>query len=95
LTAGTSALLAKIIDTGVPDSTVDALRERVTPGTTALALLMSHLQPDALRDELKRFAGATILQTDLPEATVAALLEAVDAHAGSAPTPDRAGRTHG
>lgn len=79
ITAGTSALLAKIIDTGVPDAVVKELRETVTPGTTALALLVSHLQANALPDELRRFSGAKIIQTDLPAETVAALREALGA----------------
>ncbi len=77
VSAGTGALLAKIIDTGVPDEKVAALRETVAPNTTALALLISHVQPDALRDELRRFAGVKLLETDLPDATVAALREAL------------------
>lgn len=77
LTAGTGALLAKIIDTGVPDAVVNDLRETITPGTTALALLVSHLQPEALSTELRRFAGAKIIQTSLPPETVAAVREAL------------------
>lgn len=82
VTAGTSALLAKIIDTGVPDAKVAALRETVPPGTTALALLLSHLQPDALRDELRRFPGVKVLEADLPDATVQALRDAAAGRPG-------------
>jgi uncharacterized membrane protein len=77
VSAGTGALLAKIIDTGIPDAKVQAMREAIPPGSTALALLMSHVQPEALRDELRRFAGARLLETDLPDATVEALREAL------------------
>lgn len=77
LTAGTSALMAKVIDTGVPDERVQELRETVTPGTTALALLVSHIHVEALVTELKRFAGAKIVTTDLPDAAVAAVREAL------------------
>ena len=77
--AGTGALLAKLIDTGVPDAKVNELREKVTPGTTALALLISHVQPAALNDELKRFAGATVIETNLPDEAV----EALRAHAAA------------
>jgi uncharacterized membrane protein len=73
LTAGTSALMAKVIDTGVPDERVQELRQTVTPGTTALALLVSHIHVEALVTELKRFAGAKIVTTDLPDAAVAAV----------------------
>jgi len=77
LTAGTGALMAKVIDTGVPDERVQELRQIVTPGTTALALLVSHIHVEALVAELKRFAGARVVTTDLPEATVAAVREAL------------------
>lgn len=77
LTAGTGALMARVIDTGVPDERVQELRQIVTPGTTALALLVSHIHVEALVTELKRFAGARVVTTDLPEATVAAVREAL------------------
>jgi uncharacterized membrane protein len=77
LTAGTSALAAKLIDTGVPDERVQQLRDTITPGTTALALLVSHVHVEALVKEMHRFAGAQIVTTDLPDATVAAVREAL------------------
>ena len=77
LTAGTGALMAKVIDTGVPDARVQELRDTVTPGTTALALLVSHVHVEALVKELHRFAGAKIVTTDLPDAAVAAVREAL------------------
>lgn len=77
LTAGTGALMAKVIDTGVPDEVVKQLQQTVVPGTTALALLVSHVHVDALVKELRRFAGAQIVTTDLPDATVTAVREAL------------------
>ena len=71
--AGTGALLAKLIDTGVPDAKANELREKVTTGTTALALLISHVQPAALNDELNRSAGATVIETNPPDEAVEAL----------------------
>lgn len=77
ISAGTGALAAKLIDTGVPDQCVQQLRDTVTPGTTALALLVSHVHLEALVKEMRRFAGAQIVTTDLPDATVAAVREAL------------------
>lgn len=77
LTAGTGALMARVIDTGVPDARVQELRQVITPGTTALALLVSHVHVEALVRELHRFAGANVVTTDLPDATVAAVREAL------------------
>ena len=75
--AGGGALLAKLIDTGIRDSQVAELRELVAPGSTALALLVSHLSVADLQRELARFPGATLVESDLPEAAVAAVRNAL------------------
>lgn len=79
VSAGASALAAKLIDVGIPDATVKKLRETVLPGTTALALLISHVHEEKLLAELHRFAGAKLVATDLPEEAVAAVKAALEA----------------
>ena len=49
------ALYAKLVDTGIKDSTVAELRTAVPPGRTALALLVSHVSLADLQRELARF----------------------------------------
>lgn len=71
--AGGGALLGKLIDTGIKDDKIKALRDAVPPGTTALALLVSHLSLGDLQRELERFPGATLVQSDLPDAAVHAV----------------------
>lgn len=78
VSAGASALIAKLVDIGVPDETIKELREAVPPGTTALALLVSHIHEDTLLAELHRFAGAKLVRTDLPDAAVAAVKAALE-----------------
>ena len=58
--AGAGALrTAKLIDIGVPDATVQKLRETVSPGTTALARsARATSTPRKLVAGLHRFAGA-------------------------------------
>lgn len=77
--AGLGALSAKLIDIGIPDATVRDLEQAITPGTSALALLVTHVKEEALEHELARFAGAKLIRSDLPLATVdrlrAALIE--------------------
>jgi uncharacterized membrane protein len=68
--AGLGALSAKLIDIGIPDATVKEIEEAVTPGSSALALLVTHVKDDALEQELSRFAGAKLIRSDLPLATV-------------------------
>jgi uncharacterized membrane protein len=78
VSAGASALVAKLVDIGIPDGTIKKLRETVQPGTTALALLISHVHEDKLLAELHRFAGASLVATDLPEEAVAAVKAALE-----------------
>ncbi|HEU4412603.1 MAG TPA: DUF1269 domain-containing protein [Polyangiaceae bacterium] len=87
LSAGTGALLAKLIDVGVPDATVRELRQGVRPGMTALALLLSHIDRDAVVAELRRFAGAQLVAATLSEAA----LDAVQAALGQGPGDPPAG----
>lgn len=68
--AGLGALSAKLIDIGIPDATVRELEQAITPGSSALALLVTHVKEDALERELARFAGAKLIRSDLPVATV-------------------------
>jgi uncharacterized membrane protein len=78
LSAGASALVAKLVDIGIADATIAKLRETITPGTTALALLISHVHETALLAELHRFAGAKLVATDLPAEAVAAVNAALE-----------------
>jgi len=71
--AATGALMAKLIDTGVPDDFVAQVREQVKEGNTALALLVSHINRDAVIAELARFQGAELISGSLSEEGVAAV----------------------
>lgn len=77
VSAGVGALAAKLIDIGVPDATVKELEEAITPGSSALALLVSHVKEDALERELQRFTGAKLLQSTLTPDTVQRLRNAL------------------
>lgn len=76
--AGGGALFAKIVDTGVKDETIETLRKTVPPGRTAVALLVSHISVADLQRELTRFPRAELVETDLPDAAVAAVQNALD-----------------
>jgi uncharacterized membrane protein len=75
--AGGGALLAKLIDTGVKDETIHELRTTVPPGRVAVALLVSHVSVADLQRELTRFPHAELVETDLPDAAVAAVQNAL------------------
>lgn len=75
--AGGGALLGRLIDTGIKDGKIKELRDAVPPGSTALALLVSHLSVADLQRELARFPGAALVESDLPEAAVHAVRAAL------------------
>jgi uncharacterized membrane protein len=64
--AGVGALAAGFTDLGIKNETLHALRDAVKPGTTALALLVSQVDDAEFLAEMHRFAGAKLLQTNLP-----------------------------
>lgn len=61
---------------------VREIEQAITPGTSALALLVTHVREEALEQELTRFAGATLVRSDLPASTVERLRAALVAPAG-------------
>lgn len=83
--AGLGALSAKLIDIGIPDATVKEIEQAVTPGTSALAVLLSHLREDGLERELARFAGAKLVRSDLSTQAIERLRDAL-AGSSSGPT---------
>ncbi len=76
-TAGSGALFAKLVDTGIKDATIHELRTEVPPGRTALALLISHVSVADLQIELARWPGTTLIESDLPPAAIAAVQNAL------------------
>lgn len=75
--AGGGALYAKLVDTGVKDSTVAELRQAVPPGRTAVALLVSHISVADLQRELARFPNSQLIESDLSAAAVSAVQDAL------------------
>lgn len=75
--AGGGALYARLVDTGIKDTTVSELRSAVPPGRSAVALLVSHVSVADLQRELARFPNAQLVESDLPPAAVNAVQEAL------------------
>lgn len=79
--AGTAALTAKLIDTGIDDKFVKQLRESIEPGKVYLAVLVSHVNQEKALEEMKRYAGlATLIQTNVSDAAESALADALESH---------------
>jgi uncharacterized membrane protein len=65
--AGMGGLTGSLADVGIDDDFIRQVRERVTPGTSALfALTSGATAPDRVIDELKQY-DFEIISTNLPE----------------------------
>ena len=74
--AGTGALSGSLADVGIDDDFIRQVREKVTPGTSALfALTSGATAPDRVIDELKTY-DFEIISTNLPEEQEKLLREA-------------------
>lgn len=77
--AGSAALMAKLVDTGINDKFVKSLRDSIKPGKVYLAVLVSHVNREMALTEMRRYAGmASIVTTNLPDNAVSALQSALD-----------------
>jgi len=75
--AGAGATSAKLMDLGIPDEWVAWFKAAVQPGTATVALLVEHLDRDALVAEVGRFPGAALVYSNLDVTTVGRLNEAL------------------
>jgi uncharacterized membrane protein len=74
--AGMGALTGSMADVGIDDDFIRQVREKVTPGTSALfALTSGATAPDRVIDELKQY-DFEIISTNLPEEQEKQLREA-------------------
>ena len=65
--AASGAVTAKIVDLGIPDEWVAWFREAVEPGTSTVVILAEHVSVPALAAEARRFSGAELLYTSMPD----------------------------
>lgn len=63
--AGVGALTAKVVDTGIPDEWVDWFKNAVRTNTVTVVALATEVDVAALREEVRRFAGAELVHTTL------------------------------
>ena len=74
--AGVGAVTAKVVDIGIPDEWVEWFRAAVDHGTTAVVILAEHVHVRELAAEARRFDGAELLYTSMPESSRVQLAEA-------------------
>jgi uncharacterized membrane protein len=71
--AGAGAVTAKVVDLGIPDEWVDWFKQAVQPGTSAVIILAEQVDVYALQREARRFPGAELIESTLPESVIADL----------------------
>jgi len=76
--AASGVVTAKMVDLGIPDEWVAWFREAVEPGTSTVVILADHVYVPALAQEAKRFAGAELLYTSMPDHAYEQLREALE-----------------
>jgi uncharacterized membrane protein len=76
--AASGAVTAKIVDLGIPDEWVAWFRDAVEPGTSTVVILAEHVHVAALAAEARRFAGAELLYTSMPDHAYEQLRQALE-----------------
>lgn len=75
---GVGAVTAKVIDLGVPDEWVDWFRVAVRDGTTTVVVLAEDVHLAELQEETRRFAGAELVHSTLPNYVIDELTTALE-----------------
>jgi uncharacterized membrane protein len=75
--ATTGAILGALSDVGINDGFMKQLGATLTPGSSALFVLVRKATPDKVVDEVKQYGG-TVLRTSLTKEDEAALQAALD-----------------
>ena len=75
--AGLGALMGKISKSGIDKAFQDQVRDLLTPGTSALFLMVEKVTPDKAVEALGKYGG-TVLKTSLSKEGEAALQEALN-----------------
>jgi uncharacterized membrane protein len=76
--AGAGALVAKVVDVGIPDEWVDWFKSAVQPNTATIVALAADIDLPALNHEASRFSGAELVHTTLRAGASADLAAALD-----------------
>jgi len=63
--AGIGALTGSLTDVGIDDGFINSVKERVTPGTSALFLLSSDAVMDRIKGEFPNMGNAELIASNL------------------------------
>ena len=79
--AASGAILGNLADYGIDDKFAKQLSATMTPGSSAIFVLVRKSTPDRVVPEIAKFGG-TVLRTSLPKETEAKLQDALNRGAG-------------
>jgi uncharacterized membrane protein len=79
--AATGAIAGNLADYGIDDKFAKQLSSTLTPGSSAIFVLVRRSTPDRVIPEIAKFGG-TVMRTSLPKDTEAKLQEALNRGAG-------------
>jgi uncharacterized membrane protein len=74
--AAAGAISGSLRDVGIDDNFMKELGQTLKPGTAALCVLIRHMTPDKVLEEIKKFGG-TLIKTNLCHENEAKLREAL------------------
>jgi uncharacterized membrane protein len=83
--AGAGALTAKLSESGIDESFVKELTSELTPGTSAVLVLVRSVNRQRVVPEISRFGGR-VLYTTLPEDAEARLRDSIESAGRPAPS---------
>jgi uncharacterized membrane protein len=89
--AAAGAISGALRDVGIDDGFMKSLGETLKPGTAALCVLIRHMTPDKVVEELQKFGG-TLIKTNLCNENEAKLREALASAQKAAESPATAAR---
>jgi uncharacterized membrane protein len=89
--AAAGAISGALRDVGIDDGFMKSLGETLKPGTAALCVLIRHMTPDKVVEELQKFGG-TLIKTNLCNENEAKLREALASAQKAAGSPATAAR---
>jgi uncharacterized membrane protein len=83
--AAAGAISGALQDVGIDDNFMKDLGQTLKPGTAALCVLIRHMTPDKVVEEIQKFGG-TLIKTNLSHENEAKLQQALDSVKKSAAT---------
>ncbi|MDQ3366419.1 MAG: DUF1269 domain-containing protein [Myxococcota bacterium] len=77
LAGGCGSIVARLVESGIPQRIIGELEALTRPNQTVLALLISDIAGGAVIEELRRFRGAHVVYSQLPPVALELVRQAI------------------